>query len=273
MKLRLLLPLLISLPALAQPKAETVAAFDRYVATAEQRIAAEEASPDAFLRINSSPFAERGKAAAQLRNGEVLIEKVGNTPSDIPGGMIHDWIGTAFIPSTTVADVLATVQDYDHLAPRYRPEVEDSKLLSRRGDDFHIFMRLRKHKVVTVVLDTESDVHYGRLDPQHWFSISRSTRIDEVGGGDHGFLWRLNSYWRFVQAGDGVIVQCEAISLTRDIPTGLGWMVGPFVTKIPRESLEFTLASTRKAVEEGHHTSTAPATEHAALSTSRRNYE
>ena len=122
MKLRLLLPLLISLPALAQPKAETVAAFDRYVATAEQRIAAEEASPDAFLRINSSPFAERGKAAAQLRNGEVLIEKVGNTPSDIPGGMIHDWIGTAFIPSTTVADVLATVQDYDHLAPRYRPE-------------------------------------------------------------------------------------------------------------------------------------------------------
>jgi len=30
-------------------------------------------------------------------------------------------------------------------------------------------------------------------------------------------------------------------SLTRSIPTGLGWMVGPFVTSIPKESLTFTL--------------------------------
>ena len=44
----------------------------------------------------------------------------------------------------------------------------------------------------------------------------------------------------------GTYVQCESVSLSRAIPTGLGWLVGPFVTSIPRESLEFTLGSMRK---------------------------
>jgi hypothetical protein len=45
-------------------------------------------------------------------------------------------------------------------------------------------------------------------------------------------------------------VQSEVASLTRDIPTGLGWMIGPFVTEIPKETLTFTLEATRKAVQE-----------------------
>jgi hypothetical protein len=45
----------------------------------------------------------------------------------------------------------------------------------------------------------------------------------------------------------GVYVQSEVASLTRDIPTGLGWLVGSFVTSIPKETLLFTLASTRRA--------------------------
>jgi hypothetical protein len=65
---------------------------------------------------------------------------------------------------------------------------------------------------------------------------------------DHGFLWRLNSYWRFEQTPRGVFVQCEAISLTRDIPVGLGWVIGPLVEQVPKESLEFTLGATRRAV-------------------------
>jgi hypothetical protein len=38
-------------------------------------------------------------------------------------------------------------------------------------------------------------------------------------------------------------MQIESVSLTRSIPTGLGWAVGPFVESVPRESLEFTLRS------------------------------
>jgi hypothetical protein len=67
-------------------------------------------------------------------------------------------------------------------------------------------------------------------------------------GKDNGFLWRLNSYWRFFETGRGVYVQCEAVSLTRDIPTGLHWLIAPFIESIPKESLEFTLRSTRTAV-------------------------
>jgi hypothetical protein len=37
--------------------------------------------------------------------------------------------------------------------------------------------------------------------------------------------------------------------LTRDIPAVIGWMIEPFVTGIPKESLTFTLEATRKAAE------------------------
>jgi hypothetical protein len=67
-------------------------------------------------------------------------------------------------------------------------------------------------------------------------------------GNDGGYLWRLYTYWRFLERDGGTYIQCESISLTRDIPLGLGFIVGPFVTSIPRESLEFTLTTTRKAL-------------------------
>jgi hypothetical protein len=36
-------------------------------------------------------------------------------------------------------------------------------------------------------------------------------------------------------------VQVESVSLTRSIPTGLGWAIGPYIESIPRDSLAFTL--------------------------------
>jgi hypothetical protein len=98
------------------------------------------------------------------------------------------------------------------------------------------------------------------LDATHASSTSYSTRIAQVEnagqpderelplGKDGGYLWRLNSYWRYFDSGNGVYVQCEAVSLTRDIPTGLNWLVSPFIQSVPKESLEFTLQSTRTAV-------------------------
>jgi len=103
-------------------------------------------------------------------------------------------------------------------------------------------------------------VHYTIVDSTHAWSRSRATRIQEVDnageanerlepvGHDRGFLWRMNTYWRFEQKDGGVYVESQSISLTRDIPTGLGWLVGPYVNSVPRESLEFTLSTTRSAV-------------------------
>jgi hypothetical protein len=135
-----------------------------------------------------------------------------------------------------------------------------SKILRHNGDDFTIAMRLYKKKVITTVLDTEHEVHYRFVDSTHAWSRSRTTRIQEVddagekderrepAGHDRGFLWRMNTYWRFEEKDGGTYVECQSISLTRDIPTGFGWLIGPYVSSVPRESLTFTLATTRSAV-------------------------
>jgi hypothetical protein len=236
----------------------TTEAFDQYVTKAEARIAQSRGKAGSFLTMDA--LAQRAKMTERLAQGDVVIEKQGETPSQIPGGLIHDWVGTVFIPKTTMAQVLSLIQDYDHSSRYYSPDVVQSRLVSHTSDDFHVFMRLKKHKVITVVLDTEYNVHYGRLDAAHQYSVSRSTRVSEISDPGtpsehplpaeqgHGFMWRLNSYWAFEQLDDGVLIECEAISLTRDIPSGLGWMIGPFVNSIPRESLEFTLNATRKAL-------------------------
>jgi hypothetical protein len=246
--------------AQAGPHPRTLAQFDGHIAASEARIIHEQSSPESFLKVSRAPGEVQSALEARLRGGEVVVRSEGNGPREIPGGLIHDWWGMVFIPHVTVGEVLAVVQDYDHLDRYYGPEVVRSRLLSRRGDDFSVAMRLRKHKVVTVVLDTEYSVHYGRLDAAHYYSDSRSTQVAEIANSgesqehplaperDHGFMWRLNSYWRFVQVTDGVFVQCEAISLTRDVPSGLGWLIGPIVHNIPRESLQFTLSATRRAV-------------------------
>ncbi len=253
--------MLASRAAVAELKPETLAAFESYVARQEQRIRREQSSPKSFLILPSLPAAQGADALTPLRRGEVLVEKRGKSPIQVPGGLIHHWVGTALIPEASVDQVVTLVQDYDHLQ-RYYPEVEQSRLLARDGDHYRIFLRLRRHYVVTVILDSEYEVDRGRLDASHQFSFSRSTRIAEISEPgslhehaldpqhDHGFLWRLNTYWRFAQLDDAVLVQCEAISLTRGVPGGLGWLVGPLLQSIPRESLETTLRGTRAAVSD-----------------------
>jgi hypothetical protein len=239
----------------------TSRAFDEYVATREQHFLREVADPSKFLVTDTLGDSESSKARLQLRQGEILIlnELSGKSPS-IPDGLIHDWVATAFIPGATLRSTLRTLQNYGQDQVIYSPDVVQSKLTSRNGDDFKVFLRLKRTYVITAVFDTEYNVHYFLLDSHHAYSRSISTRIAEVEnagesdehinpvGDDRGLLWRLNSYWRFYEADGGTYVQCEAISLTRDIPAGLGWMVRPFVEKIPMESLRFTLSATRDAV-------------------------
>jgi hypothetical protein len=64
----------------------------------------------------------------------------------------------------------------------------------------------------------------------------------------HGFLWRLFSYWRFEERDGGVYIECRGISLTRDVPFGLGWAIEPIIQKLPQESLIKTLEATRTAL-------------------------
>jgi hypothetical protein len=121
------------------------------------------------------------------------------------------------------------------------------------------------------VLDTDHDVRYSAVEARRWFCRSYTTRISEVEDAGtakervlepdsgYGFLWRLHSYWKFEagEAEQGVRIECRAISLTRDVPLGLGWIIDPIVRKLPQESLVRTLACTRRALAGMVHRSVA----------------
>jgi hypothetical protein len=121
-------------------------------------------------------------------------------------------------------------------------------------------MRVRQKHVLTVVMDTTYDVTFGRLDAQRGYSTSRSTQIAEIDspgtaherslgpGEEHGFLWRMNTYWSYEERDGGLYIQIESVTLSRSIPTGLGWAIGPFIESVPRDSLEFTLRATSNAL-------------------------
>lgn len=243
-----------------QPK--TVAAFDRYVQLTEAVIDAPGAPA---LWLDTLPTARKQAAADALRRGEVVIDRTstkdGLKDFEIPDGLVHHWVGTVFVPDGRVQDAVALLQAYDRHAEVYAPAVQRSKLLSRDGDRFTVFLRFFQKKVISVVVNTEHEAVFTRRAPGHVRSRIHSTRIAEVEnpgtaterekpvGKDGGYLWRLNTYWRFVERDNGVYVQCESVTLTRAIPFGLGWLVGPFVTSVPRETLEFTLETTRKALQ------------------------
>jgi hypothetical protein len=259
------LALIVAPPAhSAELEPQTVAASDRYVQLTEKQINAAPRDGSTFLWLNRLPESRRNAAYAQLRQGQVLIEQVetldNGQPITIPGGMVHHWIGTIFVPGATLAQTLALLKDYDHQAEYYKPDVMRSRILEHTGDDFRIYLRFYKKKVLTSVLDTQHEVHYTTVDATQAWSRSRSLHIREVEnpgkadeklrpeGDDRGLLWKMYTYWRFEEKGGGTYVECQSVSLTRDIPTGLGWLVGPYVNSVPRESLTFTLTATRAAL-------------------------
>lgn len=236
-------------------KKPTEAAFDEYIRAADARID-QRLSGAGFLWSDGS--AERKR---RVRSGDVVIEPVvGKGTSEIPDGLVHDWISAVFIPNTTLQKTLAVLQDVDNQKNIYKAEVRDSKLLSRNGNDLKVFLRVTKKKILTVVLDTYHDVHYTQVNANRWYSRSKTTRISEIEnpgrsderalppGQDHGFLWRLNSYWWYEERDGGVYVECEAISLTRTVPGPVSWLVNPIVRGLPRESLTNTLKATRDAL-------------------------
>jgi hypothetical protein len=180
---------------------------------------------------------------------------LGKSPIDVADGMIHDWTAAVIIPNTTTEKALQVFQNYPEYKTMFRPEVVESKLLAHDENHWKTFLRLRRKKVVTAELDSEYDVEYRPLGNGRWAILSRSTKISEVDGNKelppgqgHGYLWRLNAYWLLEPRPGGIYLECRSISLTRDVPAAIGWMVRPIVSSLPKESLESTLKAARTAL-------------------------
>ncbi len=242
------------------PSAER--AYKIYVADVEARLARQHARPETYLAVLASDGGDQDKFVPPLMSGDIQVEPVNGGTWQVPGALLHHWRGTAFVPNATPAEMLAALRDFRHFPRHYAPQVVSARALTDNGETATLAVRFKEQRVVTIVLDGEYKVESGLSGNDQGYSVSRSLhfwQVDNPGtaqerrrpeGQDDGFLWRLNSYWSFTRIHGGLQMECEAVSLTRDVPVGLGWLVTPVIADLPREELEFTLRATRKALIE-----------------------
>jgi hypothetical protein len=237
---------------------ETARGWDAYVRATEARIARELGHPQLFLATDFTSAVSSSRALA--RSGRVGVAKVtavgGEAAGVVPEGLVHHWRGLVLIPGTTIDAILARVAD-----PRdgdlFQDDVVASRVIDRGPGSLRLFLRLQRSQLITVVYNTEHAIQYRRHDARRASSRSVATRIAEVAepgtarerelapGQDRGFLWRLNSYWRYEQAAGGVLVECESISLSRTVPPLVRSVVQPVTDQIARGSMERTLEAMR----------------------------
>jgi len=239
----------------------TLEAFDRYVRLTEMRMESRLGGKAPFLLVDSLPESQRAAVLARLRTGEVVVNRLetreAGSTIDMPAGICHHWSGTVFAAGVPLAQTIGAMQAYERYPQIYRPAVRRAKTLSRTGDRFNVSTQLFMKKVISVVVNVDYDIQYVRIGPTRAYVRSSSTRIAEVqnpdtanerekpAGQDSGFLWRFNNYCFLEERDSGTYIECGSLSLSRDIPSGFGWLVKPFVTSVPKESLEFTLTALR----------------------------
>jgi putative flippase GtrA len=242
-------------------QAKTMRDFQKYVANVEARRSKEIASNALFLDIERLPKDQLVRAMAALKRGEVIVTRgaaydAASNEIAIDGGLVNHWRGTVFVPKVKLDALLKVLQEPQ--ADKHKQEdVLSSRVVSRDGNSQKVYLRLRRTKFVTVVYDTEYDVDYIRLAPDRAISNSISTKVVEIEnagtpnekalpeGNDHGYMWKLNSYWRYKQFEDGVLVEIESLTLSRDLPAIIGTLIRPIINSTARESMTRTLASVR----------------------------
>jgi hypothetical protein len=240
---------------------QTLEAWQTYRTLSEARMEQELASSRGFLVQDFLPDGQAAACRKLVESGGICVQQMetldpDGKPVEVPKGLIHHWMAAVLVPGAELDGLLGWVQDYDQ-HHKYFDEVVGSRLLSHAGDSFKISLLLKRTKVITVYYRAEMDVVYRRHGPDRASSRSVSTRLAELEdfgtdeqrekppGHDGGYLWRLNSYWRFERTEDGVLVSCESISLSRGVPLGLGKLIDPIINSLPRESLEGMLGSIR----------------------------
>jgi putative flippase GtrA len=218
-----LVALVVFLPvnATAGPSQETLRAWDAYVAQAE---------------------AQLDRAPRVVFRGGAYATEGGST--NVPGGTISDWRGAAFLPGITLDQLLHRLQHPG--TPPPQEDVVSSRVVGRSADGLRVSIQLVRRSIVTVSYDTEHEMTFRRKTPTLATARSVATRIEEIGGDDHGFLWQLHSYWRYEERAGGVMVELQSLTLSRDVPSVLRPIASPLVRRVARESMVRTLEALRR---------------------------
>lgn len=252
--------LLLAIPCVfaADLKPETLATWNSYVNAAQTRMHQRLAPGRHFLWIDETPG-----AAEKVRDGEIIVAPAARPqPHRVASGLIHDWIGAAFIPDANGPEVLAVLRDYAHYKDFYKPYVIDSKPLSTSPteDRFSVIVR-NKAVILRTAIDGDYKTTTVRVDRHRWYSVTQSTALRDIEDfgtpeqhlvpeGRDGLVWRLFSISRYEERDGGVYVEIEAMALSRDIPFTLRWLIDPIVRRISRSSLSTSLKQTAEAVHD-----------------------
>ena len=276
--LRAIIVMLVYLGCLVAPslshgselKQDTLVYWNAYLDAARPQMA----SQTPFLWVDQKP-----ERLQRVRDGEILVSSVGKeNPKPVTSGLIHDWMGAAFLPNASIKEVLSAARDYGNYKEYYKPTVIDSKSLGSDGPCERYSMRVvNKEVVAQTALDMEYETCYFKIDDRRWYSTTQTTRVQEIRHlgrpdeqelpPDHGsgYVWRLYSVAKFEQRDGGTYVEVEAIALSRDIPTALRWVVNPIVRRVSRNSMVVSLQQMKEAVrftEDAERAANLPTTAH-----------
>ena len=252
----LLLMFLSSGARVADVKAETLKAWDDYLAAANAQMQQRMSAAHPFLLADEDPA-----HAAKLRNGEILVFPAAqHIPKRVPSGLIHDWYGEVFIPDVTLLHVVQVLRGYERYKDVFKPVVVDSRIITSSESQDQFYMLLVNESLISkTALDIDYRSSYFRLGDRRGYKISQSTRIQELAGygTDHqrmlppdqgtGLIWRAFDITRFEERDGGTYIEVEEIVLSRDIPASLRWIVDPIVRRVSRGSVTTSLRQIRDA--------------------------
>ena len=250
--------------AAADLRPETVKAWNDYIASREKQIAAELDSSKEFLAMD---FQDQREAASERRAvlaGEISVKRMDSSTGkggfQVPGGTVHHWRGGVFIPDVPYEFAMHRIR-HPELETSLQEDVLESRVLERASpDQYRLFLKLKRHQIVTVIYNTEHLAVFRKHGDDKYSSSSVAVKIAEVerldggverektAGNDRGFLWRMNSYWRYQKVPGGILVECESITLSRSIPFLLEGLARPVINNIAGESMERTLRELRERI-------------------------
>jgi hypothetical protein len=207
---------------------ETAAAFDRYVKLTEEGFAQHQGAQD-FLWLDHHP---KDKTLVWMQQSVLIPMQTldHGAPIEVPGGVIQHWLGAFYAEGQDAASTGRAFLNFAEYKNYFKPEIIDSKLKKKTGDDYDIFLRLYKKHISTVMLNVDGTAKPTVIVPTRWTINFHSTHIGEV---EHpkdkkkldqerspedaeGYLWRLNLYIRAEQKENGVYIEFELISLARN---------------------------------------------------------
>jgi hypothetical protein len=243
----------------AELNKETLDAWNAYITGENAKVKQRASEGHGFFWADAVP-----DRFNEIRTSGPFVSPEGeHNPTHIVNGLIHHWVGAIFIPDATIADVFSVTRDYAHYKDYYKPGVADAAVSMRSAYRDEFTIRFVNPSILSKTsLQGSYVTDFVQVNPKRWYTVSETTSMCEIKNfgcpnekrlqpdEGSGYIWRLYSTGRLEERDGGVLLEIEAIALSRDIPGALRWFVDPIVRRISRDSLAKSLTDTSDAVRE-----------------------